>query len=775
MPGRGESLRVLNFSPIQFDDREISVGRLPYGKDGEQVLQQLRDAHHRTHVFRRDGHGPDSILAVAVAPEASLIGEPDTIRLKNHLKLAAALIRNALLNRLAELGGTSRGYEPIEVMSRKDLLRIACPPGITPPDWLGVRMLYEVAIRPIYFTQREHFVVAVLKVRTTRLIERTVAELLKEGLCLNGVYVGKRVFRNDPRIEAKFELLGCVRSVDGAYLRLTDSRNGIEAVSANDVWPAKDLFGDCLSHVFKDRAPLIAEALECQRAALRQGPAQLGLITRVVETLRERQYEMLPGAPFTFGPFLDSSARGFPRLIEAPRPEYIFDETGSRTAKWHDGGLNKHGPYTARVRTIAPPRICVICQESHRAHVDQFLRKFFFNGVTVPPSRHQAKPPKNYFEKGLCRKYGLQTVRYDYFIAHDSSADAYQQACQEALEKHGNGQRWDLALIQIEDSFHELAPPCNPYLIAKVSFQSLQILVQEFRIETALKWGSPLSFCLNNMSLATYAKLGGIPWLLKARSSGAHELVIGLGCAEVGEGRLGKRERFVGITTIFGGDGNYHLHNVSKAVSAEKYQEALLKTLRAAINNVRTGMNWQEGDRVLLVFHAKFKHFSKEEVQAVANLVSEFGEYDIKYAFLHVNERHPYMLFDTSEDGVKDFDTGRIKGQYSPTRGRYLELGNRDVLLFLTGANEVKRPEDGTPRPLLLSLHPDSSFTDMTYLTEQVFAFACHSWRTFLPVSLPVTIQYPNLIADSLGKYSRLDWWNPDVMLDRIGKTPWFL
>jgi hypothetical protein len=106
----------------------------------------------------------------------------------------------------------------------------------------------------------------------------------------------------------------------------------------------------------------------------------------------------------------------------------------------------------------------------------------------------------------------------------------------------------------------------------------------------------------------------------------------------------------------------------------------------------------------------------------------------------------------------------------------YCSNGNRDVLLSLTGPKEVKRPENGTPRPLLLSLHPDSSFTNMIYLTEQVFAFACHSWRTtFLPVSLPVTIKYSNLIADSLGQLSRLDRWNPDVMPDRIGKTLWFL
>jgi hypothetical protein len=67
-------LRFLNFSPIQFDDREIEVGRLLYGNDGEQVLQQLRDAHNGTHVFRREG--ADSILAVSVAPGRNSLGRP---------------------------------------------------------------------------------------------------------------------------------------------------------------------------------------------------------------------------------------------------------------------------------------------------------------------------------------------------------------------------------------------------------------------------------------------------------------------------------------------------------------------------------------------------------------------------------------------------------------------------------------------------------------------------------------------------------------------------
>ena len=146
---------------------------------------------------------------------------------------------------------------------------------------------------------------------------------------------------------------------------------------------------------------------------------------------------------------------------------------------------------------------------------------------------------------------------------------SYKEACAQALEKHGAGTKCDLALVQIEESFHQLPVDQNPYFIAKQSFLAHQIPVQEFELETAQKPDKDLQFSLNNMALATYAKLNGIPWLLKANPTIAHELVIGLGSASIAEGRLGDRERYVGITTVFSGDGNYHLTNVSRAVTMD--------------------------------------------------------------------------------------------------------------------------------------------------------------------------------------------------------------
>jgi hypothetical protein len=106
-------------------------------------------------------------------------------------------------------------------------------------------------------------------------------------------------------------------------------------------------------------------------------------------------------------------------------------------------------------------------------------------------------------------------------------------------------------------------------------------------------------------------------------------------------------------------------------------------------------MNWQTKDNVRLVFHAAFKWFSKNEVNAVKTLMGELGDYDVEYAFLQLSEQHPYLLFDKDQKGVRDYESGGSKGVFAPRRASMLQLSNRDVLLCLTGPSEVNGPRMG--------------------------------------------------------------------------------
>jgi hypothetical protein len=761
---------LLNVSPIHFGNSDLEVGVFAY-RDSHEQLRSLRGVHAQTHVFRRLGN---RILSVPFVRDAPPVGEYfETVNLHDNLSLCASLISNSFINYFHRIGRKVLGYLPIKFIADGpdgDLLAQVVPPAVAALDWLSIKPLFELDVRVLRPDRQAPFVGVALDVRTTRQLSRSCAELMADGFDPTGLYVGRRVEHTDPRIFPRLELLGRVAAVAGQTLRLTDARPESNEVDANAVQfeLRNDAFNRLLSHGFKSHAPYISESLDKRLGRFRSGPERLDRLRKAVAHLGNTRLEMAPGITFRLTPFLSEREKRFPAVRTAPGAVYVFDPAGASTNTWHDGGLDRYGPYSARTHTPSHPRICVICQKTKKGQVEQFLNKLL-NGI-----RHvgSGRAP---FEKGLIRKYGLEDASPEFFVTDDDTAPCYRKAVRQALEYHGEqGPKWNLALVQIDEHFHELYGKDNPYLVTKAGFLRHQITVQEFEIETVNLPNKRLSYALNNMALATYAKLGGIPWLIRAEPGLAHELVIGLGSARIGEGRLGESEQVVGITTVFTGDGNYCISSVSKVVPISDYKDTLLDTLRKTVGEIRNQMNWQKREPIRLIFHA-FKPLKDAETEAVKTLMSELGEYDVDYAFIHIIEDHPYLLIDEFQEGIKDYETGGMKGVLAPTRGVFFRLSAHEVLLSLTGAKEVKRPQDGLPHPILLSLHRGSTFEDTTYLARQVYTFSCHSWRSFFPATVPVTILYSELIARLLGQLSTLPTWDPDVMLNKIGRTRWFL
>jgi hypothetical protein len=284
---------------------------------------------------------------------------------------------------------------------------------------------------------------------------------------------------------------------------------------------------------------------------------------------------------------------------------------------------------------------------------------------------------------------------------------------------------------------------------------------------------SDLIFIMNDISLAAYAKIGGTPWLLSAEAPVAHELVIGMGSHQMKGSRVGAGERVVGITTVFTGDGRYLVDSRSEAVPYADYPAAILETLRRSVGTVRRDQNWESNDSIRLIFHA-FKPFRDAEVEAVNSVVSEMGLAHVQYAFVHVVDTHPFLAFDETSTGA--FAPGGIKkGVLAAERGLALKFTRHEALVVFTGPREVKQPTDGMPKPVLLRLHRDSTFKDVTYVARQAFAFSCHSWRGFAPAHLPVTILYSEQIAKMLKKLEGVGDWDSSALRGRIGRTLWFL
>lgn len=758
---------VLNVAPIAFEDSECEVAYQPY--ESKEQLQRLRQEHQETHAFRRER---DSIVSISYRDDLAPVGNTrDSIRLHEHLPLSAVLARNAILTHLIDIGRPVFTHHPIRFLAvgeRQNLLEESAPFGYETPPWLAVRPLFFAEVRVFQFDNIEPFLGVALDIRTRRIITASCADLLNMGVNLSHSRVGRLIDSNDARLQPRFEIVGTVRCVNGATLELSNTRGDISSIAANEVTPEAswDVFKQCLSVAYKEKASDADASLECLLAERRSGPKKLELTNRVQSYFSKRNFELRENVPFAISGLLDSSKSPFPSLESAPRPVYVFDPTGARTDVDRINGGKQHGPYSQQTFAKNRPRICVVCQAKKKGLVDKFVNKFL-NGIQVSGSA---------FRDGLLGRYRLETPSVAYYPADDDSATAYRQQAERAInDAEDDNNRWDLAFVQVDEDFRQRHGERNPYLVTKRLFMTQQVPVQAFRSSTAALNEKRLSYALNNIGLQVYSKLNGIPWLLKSDSTVAHELVVGMGSASIAMEQSTDQIKVVGITTVLSGDGNYWLSNLTKSVPLTDYAATLLDSLRRTISRVRDDMNWQPGDHVRLVFHA-FKPLKEAEIEAVKGLMKELGSFDTEFAFLHLAESHPYLLFDCGQEGVPTFGNyDALRGKYAPSRGRFLLLSDYESLLVLTGPNELKRVDDGIPAPVLLKLHRSSTFKDMTYLSRQTFAFASHSWRTFSHPSMPVTIYYSDLVAQLLGKLSTVPQWDPNVMLGRIGRTRWFL
>ncbi len=768
---------VLNVAPLELAGGPVQAERLRY-VDADW-LRELRLQARETHVLRRDVE-TDTVVCVPLKQEfASLGGATEIIDLREDLYLAASLVRNGLFAYLSSIKRTVLHLRPITFLASgdsDDYFASALPAGMNNSGQLRVSPVFELDVRVISPEDQPAYVAIIFDGFVSRRILASCAELIQSGVDVRGTYVKRIAETNDQRLAPKLETVGQVASVDGDRLSLVDHREDTPAILASEAYPQArgEFFDRCVRALFPRHATTMLASIEQARANFRQGGQLLERLSAVREHIRKQSLPLPQDVTCTLGYFLATAAKddphAFPKVHRARSPVYLFDSAStSKACEWPvDAGITRYGPYSSRGFTPNRPRVCVLCQKGKKGQVEQFLVKFK-EGVVAGGDGIQP------FEQGFLDKYHLGGIDFEFFVTENNSAAAYRKAARSAIASVGpGGPKWDICFVQIEERFKDLPNTENPYLICKAELLTHQKPVQAFTAETMELSPYSIQYALNNLALACYAKMNGTPWLLKSDQPLLQEMVVGLGSARIGDSRLGSGQRVVGITTVFTGDGNYCLSNLSRAASFETYQEELLDTLRLAVRQVRTDTGWQRARPVRLVFHA-FKPFRDAEITAVKQVIEDLGEFNAEFAFVHVVDDHPYRLFDLEQQGKPDKKTRSTKGVLGPSRGIFMLLSEREVLLTLTGFKEVKRPEDGVPRPVLLRIHRDSTFTDPVYLARQVYAFAGHSWQGFFPCDMPVTIEYSAMIARLLGNLATLPEWNSSALLGNIGWTRWFL
>jgi hypothetical protein len=750
---------AVNYLPMRFTADSFTAGMIRY--ESADQLARLRTELSGTHVAVRSG---DQIACVPLGADAPAMGEQVTLDTGENLPIVIRLVEESVIRMLLKHEYRLRRLTPPAFVARgpgRDLLEQAAQGHGHELAGVHVYPQYYLDARMKGPTRSPGIVVGV---RTRYEIDIPVSELLSRGVTVEGRYVVVDDGGHDPRLDpvAARRAAGAVDWIDGDQLVLRDAP-GIQKVAAADAWlqARRETMHDVVHALAGPAAPTIINRLDQAVFGLTGAEGRLAKTAKLATWFGRNRLELAAGLAAEVG--APAGLDGTSTRVNSRRigePVFVFDPAMDKTRRYADQGLDEFGPFDAEGFTPKRPSIVVVTPASFKGTVETFISSFL-RGV----------PGAGVFANGFVRKYHLAgcDVRFEAFNSGPGDARAYRDACLAALDRPGKPH---LAIVITSQEQEHLGGDDSPYLVAKSAFMGQGVPVQDVQIETIRKGN--LAYPLNSIALACYAKLGGTPYVIAAPHSLTQELVIGIGSAHVKQTRLTPPERVVGITTVFSADGNYLLSNKTREADYADYPRELLQSLQECIEDVKARNGWQPGDALRLVFHV-FKPLKDTEAQAVKLLVQSLaGEYaSVEFAFLHVSEEHNWIIFDQASDGLRT--SGRVRGRLVPGRGHAVPVSRSEMLLSVTGPRDMKLELQGLPRPLLLKLHRESTFTDLEYLTGQLFRFTYLSWRRPYPSSHPVTILYSDLIAGLLGQLRHVKNWNADIISTQLRDSRWFL
>lgn len=766
---------LLSAIEIRFASPDFTGALRPY--DSDDAFHALRK---RTDVlvYRHRGRPDDSqVLVVPTTnPPADATIVVTSLPVKDHLRALAHFIEDRLVEGLPkfELRRTRWGVERIR---RKDDLLDAAFQQLRRPRpgaLAGIHKYHRTAfrVRLEHMPGRGASLVLTVEFRRHQEIEPSIGELTKRGFDLRGLEVFSKP-EGAPKV-----WLGEIVKTDGNVVTVHD---GVKELTLDGcqhhVEPSSETFARLFEHALgRDGYDDLQRAEWALRAKEVCGRGYVERLEQVADRLRKAgPISVAPGISISFGDIVSLTTTGrTPTALQLPDVEYCFSWDRTNIDRYPASGLDKFGPFDGTTFDTKEPNVLVVCPADARNDVDHFVRSLR-DGIGGEDAQR--------FGRGLVGIYRLTRLNTRFATVNLPARGAVGQRYIDVLrEQLGSDRAPDIVLIVVrdEDAFVEAD---NPYLRAKAFLLAQGIPSQEVRLPVVRTRRSQLPYVLENIAVAIYAKLGGSPWTIRPTLPLTKEVVIGMAHAEFG-GRYSPLRRIMGITTEFSSDGTYLLAAGSQRCEYEKYPEILAASVRETLGRLAKEQGWAAGDVVRLVFHAP-KPLTGTEIDTLAKVaVRTLGDgIQFESAFLTIEMDHPFKVVAPSERGREKFVEARLDGrpgkavvgECAPRRGLTVDLGRSKRLLCVNGPLLMKREGESIPQPLQITLHKDSTYRDMTALTRQVFHFTGLSWRSMLPVTEPVTIFYPRLIAKLLTRLSTLPDWNDNLLDTRLRRSRWFL
>ena len=705
-----------------------------------------------------------TVFALPAEPGLELDGAVETTLEVNESLGFLAFLINSALPRVVPYYRAFR-HRPFTFLGSKhefvEQIRHQIPSAPEVVKGFAIRPRYALEARVVQPAD-EAFIGLFVMLSTRYEISADLRDLVVAGVSLSGLDVVRRKPAADQR-----RLVGRVERLDGDEVVLAESFDQLSRVPIEHVAieGSKDAFAHCLKVILGQSYSRFESERQRLEGELLGGPGVDAMLREMGGFLSGKvsPFQVGVGVRCAIGQRLTVANTDLYRSVHRADPvTYCFDPTRTKQDQYAWRGLTTYGPFSRDSFAARSPQILVVAPDVVQGTAETFVRAL------------RDGAPRSAYPGGFASTFRLANPSFilqKVDAAGDRPHQAYRRAIETALSAE---QRPDVALVVVQDENADLPDAVNPYLHARALLLMGGIPSQEIRVSTMRQTGSALAYTLQNVSVALYAKLNGVPWTVDQRLPIADEIVVGLGIAELASSRYQQAQRYMGVTTVFRGDGNYLLGSLSRECSFEEYPQVLRESVREVLTEIKRRNGWNSGDTVRIVCHTSIPMRDRQLDRLIAESVNAVGaEQTVEFAFLTVGDRQIFTMLDTAQRGKEVL--GQRKGVFAPERGTIAQISTTQRLLAVTGPALVKRPGAPLPRQLHLRLHAASTFRDLDYLAEQVLKFTSLSWRSTLPARRPVTIYYSGLMADLLARLRAVPGWSPALLNTRLRYSRWFL
>ncbi len=401
--------------------------------------------------------------------------------------------------------------------------------------------------------------------------------------------------------------------------------------------------------------------------------------------------------------------------IKIPKPRYFYYNERAKTG-YYDKMVSELKPYSFDLFNNQRLAILVVSPDEYEGSVGEYVMmlkaklRTIFHLHDVEFRVETVKPPETY----------LDVI---------NRIDAYD---------------YQLAIILLSQKDKDIPTQKSPYYLTKAKLLNQRLPSQDLTIEKLRKNDNIIN---NDVALNVYSKIGGTAWTIEKSEKNVSELIIGVGSTSDDSGAW-----ILGFANVFDYNGTYLVGDCSQLSTFDEYAENLETYLIDVLTRAFNKKGLSQGDRVRLLFHLFKESSEKYELKAVNNVLQQFKEYDIQYGLAHLSYNHNFRVF-------------KNEGRSVPERGTFIQLSHNQALLHLGGRSVV---------PIQVRLDRRSEYRDLYEITKQVLHFTHLSFRSFIPASKPVTIKYPNLMAQMVHELKKVPDWDYSI-LDKLNDKLWFI